>query len=84
MTQSEFEAGAGQWIVVYRPDDIGVEIDPVSLYDAIAKDATSRLEAGQRMVSMATVPLRHSGVVFGGQGSGYETKVAIAVVYATA
>ena len=83
MVQREFDAGEGQQIVVYLADDTGYEIDPVALYGDIAADSATRRNAGQRIVSMAAVPLRHGGVAFGMTGSGFETKVAIAVVYAT-
>ena len=83
MMQNEFPAGRDQVIVVYVEDDTGNEVDPIYLYGQIAADATIRAEAGHRVVSMAAVPLRHSGGWLAREGSGYETKVAVAVVYAT-
>jgi hypothetical protein len=79
---SEFDAGNGQSIVVYISPDTGGEIDPVGLYGTIAQDAAQRAAAGQRIVSVAAVPTRHSGAFIGREGSGYETKFAVAVVYA--
>ncbi len=80
----EFQAGAGQWIVVYTDVDTGNEIDPAALYAQVAADAAIRLAGGQHIVSMAAEPLRHAAAYLGRQGSGYETKIAVAVVYATA
>jgi hypothetical protein len=80
---SGIPGGAGQWIVVYTDADTGNEIDPGALYSQIAADAAIRREAGQRIVSMAAEPLRHAAAYLGRQGSGYETKMAVAVVYAT-
>jgi hypothetical protein len=84
MTQSEFSAGPNQSIVVYVSDDTGAEIDPAGLYAAIAKDAEQRAVMGWRIVSTAAVPVRHAGAFLGREGSGYETKVSVAVVYGTA
>ena len=84
MTQSEFSAGPNQSIVVYISGDAGTEIDPAGLYQAIAQDAERRAASGWRIVSTAAVPVRHAGAFLGREGSGYETKVSVAVVYATA
>jgi hypothetical protein len=84
MTQSEFNAGPNQKIVVYLSEDTGTEIDPTGLYGAIAQDAEARAASGWRIVSTAAVPVRHAGAFLGREGSGYETKVSVAVVYATA
>jgi len=84
MTKTEFAAGPTQTIVVYVSPDTGDEIDPAAFYGAIAQDAEARAASGWRIVSTAAVPVRHSGVAFGLEGSGYETKVSVAVVYATA
>jgi len=35
------------------------------------------------IVSLAATPLRHSQSFLGRQGSGYETKISVAVVYAS-
>jgi len=80
----EFAAGTGQWIVVYTDVDTGNEIDPAALYAQVAADAAVRKAAGQRIVSVCAEPLRHAAAYLGRQGSGYETKMAVAVVYATA
>lgn len=83
MQQNEFPAGTNQTIVVYLSDDTGGEVDPMVLYQEISDDAGLRATNGYRIVSMASVPLRHSGVFMGREGSGYETKVAVAVVYSS-
>jgi hypothetical protein len=46
-----------------------------------AEDAAQGAVAGQRIVSIAALPIRHVQAYFGREGSGYETKVAVAVVY---
>ncbi|MGD0862218.1 MAG: hypothetical protein ABSA21_05590 [Candidatus Limnocylindrales bacterium] len=84
MSQSEFSAGPSQSIVVYTSDDTGSEINAVGFYASIAKDAEQRAAGGWRIVSTAAVPVRHAGALLGREGSGYETKVSVAVVYATA
>jgi hypothetical protein len=84
MTQTELSAGPNQKIVVYVSADTGVEIDPAGLYGAIAQDAEARAASGWRIVSTAAVPVRHAGAFLGREGSGYETKVSVAVVYAMA
>ena len=53
MTQIEFSAGPNQSIVVYSSGDVGAEIDPAAMYQAIAKDAEQRALAGWRIVSSA-------------------------------
>jgi hypothetical protein len=82
MDPTEFQAGANQTIVVYLSPDTGSEVDPTAIYGDIAQDAAKRAAGGQRIVSMAAVPTRHSQGFMARQGSGYETKLAIAVVYA--
>ena len=84
MEREELVAGLGQLIVLYEPADTGNEVDPVFVWRFIAEDA-ARINAGQglRIVAVTTMPLRHAGVAFGSQGSGYETKAAVAVVYGT-
>jgi hypothetical protein len=79
---NEFAAGAGQSIVVYVSTDTSDEVDPAALYGEIATDAAARLLKGQRIVSLAATPLRHAQSFMGRQGSGYETKISVAVVYA--
>lgn len=81
MEFSEFDAGPNQVIVVYRVADTGAEIDPQSSFSALATDAATRSAQGWRIVSTAVMPLRHSAVAFGREGSGYETSATIAVVY---
>jgi hypothetical protein len=82
MPPTEFAAGPSQAIVVYQPADTGVELDPMAIYRTIAEDAEARAAAGWRIVSIADMPLRHGGEFMGLQGSGHETKAAVAVVYA--
>jgi hypothetical protein len=81
---TEFNAGANQTIVVYVSPDTGEEVDPLALYGEIAEDAARRAEAGQRIVSVAAVPMRHAQGFVARQGSGFETKLAVAVIYVTA
>ncbi len=84
MYRSEFEAGDGQRIVVYQPEDTGEEVSPTAIYAYIADDAAQLAEReGLRIVTMASTNLRHAGVAFGGQGSGYQTKACVAVTYAS-
>lgn len=80
MIQREFRAGTDQLIVVYLPDDTGDEIDAFGAYGEIADDARRR---GARIVSMTALPLRHRGALMSREGSGYQTKLAVAVVYET-
>jgi hypothetical protein len=82
MNQVEFAAGGNQVIVVYSSGDTGTELDPVALYGAIAQDAARRASQGWRIVSTAAMPVRHAGTLMGLEGSGYETKASVAVVYA--
>jgi hypothetical protein len=82
MEPAEFDAGNGQTIVVYVSPDTGGEVDAGSLFASIADDARTRAATGQRIVTMTSPPLRHAAVAFGREGSGYETKLAVAVVYA--
>jgi hypothetical protein len=77
----ELRAGPDQVLVVYRPADLGSEIDPLAVFSAIAADAEQRAANREWIVSMAALPLRHAGTALGQEGSGYETKTAVAVVY---
>jgi hypothetical protein len=77
----ELRAGPDQVLVVYRPMDTGSEIDPLEVFSAVAADAEGRAAKGEWIVSMAALPLRHAGTALGQEGSGYETKTAVAVVY---
>ena len=79
--QIELEAGPDHVLVLYLPADVSSELDPVAIFKEIAADAGERASSGLRMLSMTSMPLRHAGVAFGGGGSGYETKVAVAVLY---
>ena len=81
MVQNAFGAGSGQLIVVYSPEDTGNEIDPDAVFAEIASDAAQRRTEGWRLASIAVMPLRHSGVLVGVDGSGYETRLSVAVAY---
>ena len=81
MPFQEFEAGPDHVIVLYQPPDVSAELDPVWIFSSIAADATRRASSGLRILSMTAMPLRHAGAFFGQQGSGLETKGAVAVVY---
>ena len=78
---TELPAGPDHVIVVYQPADVSTEIDPLSIFSAIAADAASRASSGLRMLSVTSLPLRHAGTTWGNDGSGYQTKVAVAVLY---
>jgi hypothetical protein len=78
---TEFKAGPDQSIVLYVSADDGMEVDIVALYGEIATDSMRRSMAGQRIVAMTSLPLRHAGQFLAKQGSGYETKVTVTVVY---
>ena len=82
MFKNEYGVGLNQVFVIYVSDDTGSEVDPTALYGQIAGDAAQRAQMGLRLISMAAVPLRHSAAFLAREGSGYETKVAVAVVYA--
>lgn len=79
--QTEYPAGPDHVIVVYEPPDIGAEIDAANLMGWIAADARARAGSGLRLLSLTAIPLRHAGTAFGNDGSGYQTKTAISVVY---
>ncbi|MEO8272762.1 MAG: hypothetical protein ABI620_01680 [Chloroflexota bacterium] len=81
VTHEDFEAGPDQVLVVYQPADVGTELDPLQIFGDVAADATSRAADGFRIISMTSMPLRHAGAMFGNDGSGYQTKVSVAVVY---
>jgi hypothetical protein len=80
--RQEFDAGEDQVLVVYQPGDVGMEIDPGAIFSVVAADAADRARNGLRLVTMTSMSLRHAGTAFGNDGSGYETKVAVGVVYA--
>lgn len=81
MEFSEFDAGPNQVIVVYVVPDTGTELDPEDLFSKVAVDAVRRSAEGQKIVTVTVMPTRHAAVAFGREGSGYETKAGIAVVY---
>jgi hypothetical protein len=82
--KAEYEAGPSQAIVVYSPEDTGAEIDPVAVFGEVADDARERAARGWRIVSTAALPTRHAQAFMGREGSGYDTKMSVVVVYATA
>ena len=82
MTPSEFDAGGGQTIAVYLSPDTGEQVDQDALFEEIAADSAERSGRGQRIVSVSMSPTRHSAVMFGREGSGYVSEMAITVVYA--
>ena len=84
MIAAEHDAGEGQVLVVYVTDDYGNELDPVAIHAEIAADAARRAAAGLRIVAMSSTDLRHAQGFMAREGSGYETKAAIAVTYAPA
>jgi hypothetical protein len=81
IAQEEFEIGSEQLLVVYQPVDVGAELDPSAIFGTIAADAAQRAESGMRMRSITSMSLRHAGTAWGNDGSGYETKGAVAVLY---
>jgi hypothetical protein len=81
MEPVEFDAGDGQSIVVYISPDTGEEVDAAAFYAEIAQDSARRAADGRRIISVAAVPTRHAQAFVARQGSGYETKLAVAVVY---
>jgi hypothetical protein len=81
MEMQEFEAGPDHLMVLYLPADLGSEIEPAAIFAEIAADASTRAEAGLRLLSMTTMPVRHGGLWAGAEGSGYQTKTSVAVVY---
>jgi hypothetical protein len=81
MSVSAFDADPDHLIVVYSPIDNGSELDAVVIFGAIAADAAERAAGGLRILSMTSMPLRHAGAWMGREGSGFTTKIAVAVVY---
>ena len=81
VSSQEFSAGPDHLIVLYLPADLRTEIDPAQIFAEIAADATERAAQGLRILSMTTMPLRHGGLWAGAEGSGYQTKTSVAVVY---
>lgn len=82
MNRTEFDAGDSQRIVVYSPADTGEEVDVAAIYGEIAVDAKAGAADGWRIVSTSALPVRHAQGFMAREGSGYETKMAVAVVYA--
>ena len=84
MTPTEFDAGGGQTIAVYLSPDTGEQVNQDALFQEIAADSSERVGRGQRIVSVSMSPTRHAAVMFGREGSGYVSEMAITVVYASA
>jgi hypothetical protein len=76
-----FQAGPKQIIVIYSPADTGAEIDASAVYSAVASDAAERSTTGWRIVATAAFPTRHAQAFMGREGSGYETKMSVVVIY---
>jgi hypothetical protein len=81
LEQTEYAAGPDHVLVVYYPPDLGTEVDPANLMGWIAADARARAAAGLRMLSLTSTPMRHAGTAFGNDGSGFQTKLAVTVLY---
>ena len=81
MQHTDFPAGPNQTLVAYLSDDTSNEIDPTQMFAEVAEDAQARSANGWSIVSIAAVPTRHAQAFLGREGSGYETKAAVAVVY---
>jgi hypothetical protein len=82
MQKTEWSVGQNQVFVVYVSDDTGNELDPTAFYANIATDAQQYAQRGMRIAAMASVPLRHAQGYIAREGSGYETKMSVSVVYA--
>ena len=80
--ERSFDAGPGRTIAVHVSDDSGEELDPFAFFASIARAAVARSANGDRLLSLASLPLRHTGVYFGRQSSGYESKAVVAALYA--
>jgi len=74
-------AGPNQIIVVYSPADTSNEVDVAAAYGAVAIDAAERSATGWRILSTTAVTTRHAQAFMGREGSGYETKMSVVVVY---
>jgi hypothetical protein len=48
----------------------------------VAADAATRATSGWQLAGVDTMNIRHAGVYFGQQGSGFETKLAVTALYA--
>jgi len=83
MTPTEFDAGGGQTIAVYLSPATGDQVAQDALFQEIAAASAERVGRGQRIVSVSMSPTRHSAVMFGREGSGYVSEMAITVVYAS-
>jgi hypothetical protein len=78
---TEFDAGPGRKIAVYTPPDTGGEIDTEWTFGQVAADAAARASQGWQILSMTVVPLRHSAAFIAREGSGFESKISVVVLY---
>jgi hypothetical protein len=76
----DFPAGPNQTLVAYISDDTSTEIDTTQMFGEVAADAQNRAANGWTIVSLTALPTRHAQAFLGREGSGYETKAAVAVV----
>ena len=81
ISHRDFPIGTDQVIVVYDPIDTGNQVEPGEIMAGVAADAASRAADGWRLVSLDSMNLRHSALFLGRDGSGYESQVAIVVLY---
>ncbi len=81
MEPTDFAAGPGRKIAVYNPPDMGTEVDTDWTFEQVAADAATRAGQGWQILSMTVVPLRHSAAFIAREGSGYESKIAVVVLY---
>jgi hypothetical protein len=79
MQRRECEAGDGQIIELYEPEDLGGELYPGGIFAFIADAGSMARNRGVRILSMTSMALRETNA-FMGKGS-YQTKAAVAVVY---
>ena len=81
MDKTEWQIGLNQVIVVYVSVDTSEEVDPMIFFADIADDAKQYAGQGFRISAMTGLPLRHTAVFMGRDGSGYQSKACVTVVY---
>ena len=80
----ELAAGEDQLIVVFLSKDTQSMIDVGGLTNAVAEDAAQRRQAGWRLLSVASMPMRQMGTagnVFFQSGGQYITRAALIATY---
>lgn len=82
MERREIPVTEDRMLVVYLPPDTGGEVDMGSIMTLVAADAATRAASGWQLAGVDTMNIRHAGVYFGQQGSGFETKLAVTALYA--